>query len=523
MIGYDSADFVNAARSILRGNGYIGQGTLFWGPLFSINILLSYLIIGDWFLAGKILTLFCSIIYLIFSFYNLKLIWNEKIALLTVMILSLTSTITLYSSIIANQMIFSALCSIGFYFLLKSNFYSQTENNNKRKDYIQLSISGLFFGLASLTRYDGYVIFISVLAYIFWRSIKTLKLKIACRKSLVFSAVFFLIQTPWYLINLITYKTILYEKNYLNFALYYYQREDLFWTIYSRQFSSYVDVLINFPLISHIEHIFHNIILFLNDIIYFIPFIMVSIFFIPKILKEHKDSTYLNLLIIIPFFISHLISLTKFRFFIVILPFAYSFILMLLFYFIKYLQAKKNTKKIFQSIEENKRLFNICITILIILIFSFQPKNYINVVDLYHRDSNLDNEIDPVFVSRILFPRFNSNDSIMTIHPTYGYYTGLNFIGLQTIPNLTLKERILSKTITSAYYMNLNLSLKDNNEIPEIIPNYLIIDLLVAKKLPEIAYLFNPTIEIPNYLYQIAHNEKAIIYGINAQILELNN
>jgi hypothetical protein len=196
---------------------------------------------------------------------------------------------------------------------------------------------------------------------------------------------------------------------------------------------------------------------------------------------------------------------------------------MLLFYFIKYLQAKKNTKKIFQSIEENKRLFNICITILIILIFSFQPKNYINVVDLYHRDSNLDNEIDPVFVSRILFPRFNSNDSIMTIHPTYGYYTGLNFIGLQTIPNLTLKERILSKTITSAYYMNLNLSLKDNNEIPEIIPNYLIIDLLVAKKLPEIAYLFNPTIEIPNYLYQIAHNEKAIIYGINAQILELNN
>lgn len=508
MIGYDSGFILNASRSIMQGDGYTGAGKDFWPPLFSLIIIIGFKITSDWFLAGKLISFISSIIFLIFSFKILKILWDESIALFSVLFLVISPTIALYSTIVANQMIFSALISIGLYLFLR---YLNLEDNSE-KGTLFLIFSGIFLGLAALTRYTGYIIFLSILTILIFNTLRKERKIDLLRNFGKFVSPFIITQIPWYLINFIEHNILLKEKNYLNFALYYSKTEEnLFWSIYSYEYSSYLDVFIKQSFSEHISHFVYNLMILFSNIIYLLPLIILGLVFLPKISQFNKTSTAFSLIIILPFIFFHLISLTKIRFFIPIFPLLLGLLFINIKYLIKVLSNKNKFKKIRTVFLRNPDLLYVLLVMSILIIPIIQPKNFHNMVSIYHTERNLDNEIDPIFIAEVLI-NSSFNEVIMTIHPTYGYYTGLSFLGLETIPHLTLEERLQSKTLDSLYYRYLKYEDNSKKEVP--IPTYLVIDLLVVKELPELDYLFYETGEIPDFLIKIIRNEKVILYKI---------
>ena len=212
----DGAEMVFGAKSIFSGLGYKGIPRDYWPPLYSLLIIPFFLLTGNWFIAGKVLSLISSIIFLYFSYNIIEQLFKERIALITIVLLILNPVFVLYSTLVEDHMLFSSLSIIGLYYFIK---FTKNDLPSKYGDFIPLVIAGCFISLATLTRYPGYVFFLIIIIFlifgdVFPNSDINLTLTRRLQMIIIFSSTFFLIQSPWMIINLVEKHDILYQTTY---------------------------------------------------------------------------------------------------------------------------------------------------------------------------------------------------------------------------------------------------------------------------------------------------------------------
>ena len=103
-------------------------------------------IIGDFFIAGKIVIIEFSILFLISVYVLIKKIFNEKIAFFTYFLIAMNYWIVSWFYRIYSDIAFSSLVLLSVYFLIK---------NSSIKSRSNIIYSSIFIGLATLIRWTG--------------------------------------------------------------------------------------------------------------------------------------------------------------------------------------------------------------------------------------------------------------------------------------------------------------------------------------------------------------------------------
>jgi len=198
----DGAYYVGLARSISTGEGYVAHTVNKLSivpeqlpypvfdvpPLYSLLLLVSFKIFGYGFLSNilpnVILGILLPILVFLFAF---QITQEKRIALLSGILMSVNSVLTGSMSFqVLREPLFICLILLCFIFLFK-------ENNFKN-----LTLTGLFLGLAFLTRMEAIIL---ILPIIFIALFKKFGLKKTSVRFLFVVFIFSLVVSPWLIRN----------------------------------------------------------------------------------------------------------------------------------------------------------------------------------------------------------------------------------------------------------------------------------------------------------------------------------
>jgi len=180
------------ARTLAEGKGYIdhsGNPTAFWAPGYSFYLAFFYKILGPSYFSGFIANLF-SYAALVYGVYFLgSELYDYTTGVVAATFAALYPTFILYNTILASEILFSALVVWSFYFLWKS--YSTA---NAGTGWTWAIPAGVFLGMASLTRSQALIL--PIMAVVMGWIKKSSWSKIAGR-FLLASLLMVLVCLPW--------------------------------------------------------------------------------------------------------------------------------------------------------------------------------------------------------------------------------------------------------------------------------------------------------------------------------------
>ncbi|MCK4234321.1 glycosyltransferase family 39 protein, partial [candidate division WOR-3 bacterium] len=167
-------------------------------PVYPLFIAFTYLLSGyrNWFIILSQCFLDALVALLIFS-SALILIKNVHFSFLTGLLYSIHPHQALYTTQILSEILFTLL--IAFFLVLFIVFL-------KRKLKVFIALSGIFLGIAILTRPIAFYFFIPILFIIFLELKR--KTKLILQSCLIFLFSFLIVLTPWYMRNYITYRRV---------------------------------------------------------------------------------------------------------------------------------------------------------------------------------------------------------------------------------------------------------------------------------------------------------------------------
>ncbi len=231
--------YVPQAKSFLDGHLIIDK---YRGPLYPMALGLFHLILGDYFKTGIVLAVLSAGLVLYFSYEIVKKLFSPLVALVTVLLLAVNTTFNLYSYSAGTDMFFMMLVSAALYFIFKSREYKLTN----------LLLSGLFAGLAYITRYNGIFIPVSVIAGILFINIFRTAWKTRLIATAGFLAVFIVVITPWGIYTQQKKGKAFFNQNYQNVAYEYLAKGEMSWDEFWYQgnrdkYSSLTQVILNEP------------------------------------------------------------------------------------------------------------------------------------------------------------------------------------------------------------------------------------------------------------------------------------
>jgi 4-amino-4-deoxy-L-arabinose transferase-like glycosyltransferase len=192
ILWWDEVVYLSLGSSILKGRYEIVPNRDTFRPvLFPVLIALSFLINGENLV--RILVAIFSIFSIISTYYMGKKLFDVKTGLLAALVLLNFPLFIFYSNKILAETIF-----LTFTPLALTTFYLGIE-----KDYKFLLLSALFTGMSILTKYFGFFLVLIYLVYI----ILNKKIQIFKKREFYIAlAIFFLLLTPWFIINTIYYR-----------------------------------------------------------------------------------------------------------------------------------------------------------------------------------------------------------------------------------------------------------------------------------------------------------------------------
>ena len=150
---------------------------------------------NDGFFVMKLFAVIGSTVMVFVSFYIIRNVFDEKIALLSQVLIAVNPRIFYLS--------YSALNEIFALSLIFSSLYFLTKKQSKNYDLI---IGGLLLGIASMIRYQGILVFLAVALFLL---IRNKELKDNFSKLVLFSTFFIIALSPFLIFNYITYDDIL--------------------------------------------------------------------------------------------------------------------------------------------------------------------------------------------------------------------------------------------------------------------------------------------------------------------------
>ena len=191
---YDGIYYLNQGNEILKGDGENVRliGATIGGPVIysSVNS-----IIDDGFLTLKLFALFGGTIIIFVSYFIIKNIFNEKIAIVSQLLIAFNARFMLLTTWSMNEQLPLVFIFISFYFMTKRKI--------ERKDIILI---GVFLGLAFSIRYQAMFVLIPFVIFLLIRD-KNYKKNLAC-VGLV-TIIFFAIASPVFVYNYTTYGKIM--------------------------------------------------------------------------------------------------------------------------------------------------------------------------------------------------------------------------------------------------------------------------------------------------------------------------
>jgi len=179
------------------------------GPVYSILLAASYGIVRDYFIAGQVLNLFSSGVFIAALYYLIKQVFNSLTALLTVLFVISNYMFQNFTYQVSSDMPFMAFCVLSMLFLIRKG---GTRG---------LILSSLFGILAFLTRYNGVFIALGSVLYL---SFEQIPFRERLKKIGIWAGIFFIAGLPWFIPNTIATGNPVHNDNYINVMLEFYGR-----------------------------------------------------------------------------------------------------------------------------------------------------------------------------------------------------------------------------------------------------------------------------------------------------------
>jgi hypothetical protein len=200
------AELYPPARDLLNGHfsplNYSAKG-----PVYSILLAGTYLVVRDFFTAGLVLNLLCASAFLAAAYFLVKTVFNTLTAAV-VLIAAATNLLFLSHVYQAGSDIpFMLLCALSMYFLFRD------------RGAADLILSAVCALLAFLTRYNGAFLVAGAVLY-YTASEGTLKERAA--RSLLWLGVFAAAGLPWFIPNWIATGSPVKNSNYVNVMMDFY-------------------------------------------------------------------------------------------------------------------------------------------------------------------------------------------------------------------------------------------------------------------------------------------------------------
>jgi len=191
---WDEAVYLGLGRNVQKGMYSLDSGTAletFRPPVFPLLISL----ISDNILLARILVVLISAISVVTTYYLSKELFGKDIALLSSLFLSTNQLFVFFSTKILSEPLFMSFLSLSLLFFLR------------RKKPTNALVSGVFAGLALMTRYLGTIIILSYalyFVYIFYRK----KSKRVFGEAAPLLLGFLAVLSPWLLMSYAYYGSI---------------------------------------------------------------------------------------------------------------------------------------------------------------------------------------------------------------------------------------------------------------------------------------------------------------------------
>lgn len=421
----DSFHYMNVARSIYNGEGYVSHSLEFMGirpksipypdffkpPLFSTILAISYFIFGLNFFAAKIVNIILGSFLAPLTFlFMLKISKSVNLALLASAIITFDWILIRFTGVILSDMIYWIFTLLSFILIYKA-----------KKKY-HYALLGFVIALAYLTRYPGfYLLFPTLLVY---ELIKNKNVKKIIPNFLIALLVFLLAASPWLIRNYVEYGSPTYSYLiYVTGHTYenghgYFHPLNTFWYYITRleKPQTLIDLILNDPL-QLINKMWINLKFSFSITPFFVinnPFLFLLFLLGCFVLFKTKEIFYPLIFYIVLSYLLYSTGGPSPRFYYSLIPIFTIFIT----YGIKALYLKLNRKKLAQS-------FLITLIVLILStnlffgIFSFlaqsKPSEYILFVKKISND---------------IIKNIEYDESVMVANDpyTYNYFSNKNIV-----------------------------------------------------------------------------------------------
>ena len=229
---------VQESQQIAHGELAIDR---FKGPVYGLTLAAVTLPVGDSFTAAVILSVLSAALALFFTAKTIARLFGRAPALLTVLGMAVNAQFVKYSYTASTDMLFNLWMVASAYFVLR-------RDEPSRRD---LTIAGLFGGLAYLTRYAG-------AAALLWAPVAILLLlggRFSWRRWAAGTGLFFAgalsLVVPWLVYCKIRAGSFIVNDNYMNAAFGIYAAAGTNWEVFWRReadnFHSFIDVVFRDP------------------------------------------------------------------------------------------------------------------------------------------------------------------------------------------------------------------------------------------------------------------------------------
>jgi tetratricopeptide (TPR) repeat protein len=225
----------------------------FKGPGFHIGLAIVGMVVGDLFMAAKLLALGSAAVVLSLVFRMVRQHADSVTAWIVYGLIATNAQFVLYTIQIGTDMYFLALAITTAYLLLKRRGTTRVAKSRFA------ALAGVLAGLAYLTRYNGLFLLVSgVVIYLLadWKEIPKVDeesdtipetWRTRFTRTAAFTGAAVLVLLPWSLFTYIKGRGFLYNANYKNIAYEMYGRGvvpwDQFWEYLAPAFSGFGDVL----------------------------------------------------------------------------------------------------------------------------------------------------------------------------------------------------------------------------------------------------------------------------------------
>ena len=230
--------YVPEAKSILH-KIFVIEG--FRGPAYPVLLAGAGSLLGDFFRAGIVLSVFSAAGVLYLSHELFRRFFQPDIALFGTLLIAVNKTFIQYSYTASTDMVFNFVVTASLFFLLQS----------EQRRWLNIILSSIFAAIAYLTRYNGVFIVAAVPLILLFINCYDLQWKERWKTTAVFLGIFLLAITPW---GIYCYKqmgSFFYNQNYLNIAYEMFAKGkigwDQFWNIDSHNYHSLLQVVFSDP------------------------------------------------------------------------------------------------------------------------------------------------------------------------------------------------------------------------------------------------------------------------------------